>query len=107
MRQLVNVPNVDAPSGDYPKGRVRDKVGATIGTTLVGFDTFKQIFINVISGVFVNAPWFVLIAILGIGIMNMIKRMGENIIKNVPEWIEKYERIKRHERKIDWARGTK
>ena len=33
MRQLVNVPNVDAPSGDYPKGRVRDKVGATIGTT--------------------------------------------------------------------------
>jgi len=32
-RELVNVPNVDAPSGDYPKGRVRDKVGATIGTT--------------------------------------------------------------------------
>tara|TARA_R110002167_G_scaffold110087_4_gene280356 strand:+ start:17891 stop:18430 length:540 start_codon:yes stop_codon:yes gene_type:complete len=33
MRQLVNVPNVDAPDADFPKGRVRDKVGATIGTT--------------------------------------------------------------------------
>jgi len=32
MRQLVNVTNVDAPDADYPKGRVRDKVGATLGT---------------------------------------------------------------------------
>ena len=32
MRQLVNVTNVDAPDGDYPKGRVRDKVGAVLGT---------------------------------------------------------------------------
>jgi hypothetical protein len=32
-RELVNVPNVDAPTADYPNGRVRDKVGATIGTT--------------------------------------------------------------------------
>tara|TARA_R110002012_G_scaffold4881_1_gene22303 strand:+ start:695 stop:1210 length:516 start_codon:yes stop_codon:yes gene_type:complete len=32
MRQLVNVNNVDVPSSDYPKGRVRDKVGATLGT---------------------------------------------------------------------------
>jgi hypothetical protein len=32
MRQLVNVTNVDAPDADYPRGRVRDKVGATLGT---------------------------------------------------------------------------
>ena len=32
MRQLVNVNNVDVPSSDYPKGRVRDKVGSTLGT---------------------------------------------------------------------------
>ena len=32
MRQLVNVTNVDSPDADYPKGRVRDKVGATLGT---------------------------------------------------------------------------
>lgn len=32
MRKLVDVTNVNAPDADYPKGRVRDKVGATLGT---------------------------------------------------------------------------
>lgn len=32
MRKLVDTPNVDAPSGDFPKGRVRDKAGAVLGT---------------------------------------------------------------------------
>ncbi len=34
MRQLASGTNVDAPSGDYPKGRPRDRVGATPGTIL-------------------------------------------------------------------------
>jgi len=33
MRELIDASNVDAPSAEYPKGRVRDKIGATIGTT--------------------------------------------------------------------------
>lgn len=34
MRALTAGTNVDSPSADYPKGRVRDKAGATAGTIL-------------------------------------------------------------------------
>lgn len=33
MRKLTDVANTDAPSSDFPKGRVRDKNGAIVGTT--------------------------------------------------------------------------
>lgn len=52
MRQLVNAPNVDTPTADYPKGRVRNKVGATIGTTyteeLVGdlYQLFQKLVVD-------------------------------------------------------------
>jgi hypothetical protein len=32
-RDLLNVPNIEAATPDYPNGRVRDKAGATPGTT--------------------------------------------------------------------------
>lgn len=32
-RKLTDVPNTDGATSDYPNGRVRDKVGATPGTT--------------------------------------------------------------------------
>jgi len=34
MRKLIDVPNIEAATPDYPNGRVRDKVGAVVGTTL-------------------------------------------------------------------------
>lgn len=34
MRTLSSVPNVDAASADYPKGRVRNKNGVIVGTTI-------------------------------------------------------------------------
>lgn len=33
MQKLIDVPNTDGASSDYPKGNVRDKVGITAGTT--------------------------------------------------------------------------
>tara|TARA_R110000850_G_scaffold249132_2_gene374021 strand:+ start:278 stop:886 length:609 start_codon:yes stop_codon:yes gene_type:complete len=35
MRKLTDVPNIEPVTADYPKGRLRDKVGAVPGTTLV------------------------------------------------------------------------
>lgn len=52
MRKLVNATNIDAPSPDYPKGRVRDKSGSTPGTiyneTLVGdmYQLFQKLIID-------------------------------------------------------------
>lgn len=34
MRKLIDTPNIEAATSDYPKGRVKDRVGATPGTTL-------------------------------------------------------------------------
>tara|TARA_R110001632_G_scaffold139861_1_gene255706 strand:- start:1092 stop:1622 length:531 start_codon:yes stop_codon:yes gene_type:complete len=52
MRKLIDTPNTDAVTTNYPKGRVRDKSGATQGTTyseiLVGdmYQLFQKLVID-------------------------------------------------------------
>jgi len=52
MRKLIDSVNIDAPSADYPKGRVRNKNGAILGTEyreeLLGdiFQFFQKIIID-------------------------------------------------------------
>jgi hypothetical protein len=52
MRKLIDAPYADGVSGDYPKGRVRDKAGVTEGTTykeiLVGdmYQFFQKLVID-------------------------------------------------------------
>ena len=33
MRELINAPNIEAATVDFPNGRVRDRSGSTPGTT--------------------------------------------------------------------------
>lgn len=81
--------------------------GLLIGMTLTEIDTIKQILINTISGIVLNAPWFILIFI-GINVLSKsIKDSGRNLVKNIPSWISEYEKIKRHERTIERAMGLK
>lgn len=46
MRKLIDTPNIEAATTDYPKGRVKDRSGAIPGTTLteLGIGDLIQLF---------------------------------------------------------------
>jgi len=61
------------------------------------------VFNNTLSGLIVNAPWFILIYIS----IKILSKEIKGLAKHIPEWIESYGRIREHNRKIDWARNIK
>lgn len=78
-------------------------VGIVIGRTTTEVDTIKQILVNTISGIMINLPWFILIYI-GVSILSKsIKEAGGELVKHVPEWLTRYEKIKTHHRIIEKA----
>jgi hypothetical protein len=53
---------------------------------------FSLIFNQTLTGIFVNAPWFILVYVL-----------FQQLMREIPKFIESYEKIKEKERKINWA----
>jgi len=78
-------------------------LGIVIGKTTTEFDTIKQIIINVVSGIITNLPWFILIYIGIMSISKAIKNAGFELVKNIPDWLIKYDVIKTKHRNIDKA----
>lgn len=78
-------------------------VGIFIGLTITGLETLRQILINTLSNIISFAPWWI---ILYIG-FSLIAKSIKNLTKNIPNYIEQFYRLREHQRKIDWARGSK
>jgi hypothetical protein len=61
----------------------------------------EQILSTTVSGIIINLPWFVLIY-LG---FKMISREIKAGVKEIPNWITQYEKIKNKEKILSWAKG--
>ena len=64
---------------------------------------FSQVFENTISGILINAPWFILI---WIG-FRLIAREISIGIKNIPGWIDKYFKLQQQQLVINRATAGK
>lgn len=60
----------------------------------------EQILSTTVSGIIINLPWFVLIY-LG---FKMISREIKAGVKEIPNWITQYEKIKNKEKILSWAK---
>jgi hypothetical protein len=60
---------------------------------------FGQIFADTLSGILINAPWFILIWI-GFRLIAREIRIG---VKNIPEWMNQYFKLQRQQLAIERA----
>ena len=63
-------------------------------------------FINAISGIVANIFWIILIIFIYRGLKKQIKQTGHEIIKNIPKWIQDYNKMMISERTIENARKS-
>ena len=79
-------------------------LGAVGGTTLEGFEVFNQIIINTISGLITSAPIIIIFITAYLGLKTEIKIGFQNLIKNIPSYLERYEKIKLYSHTIEGAK---
>jgi hypothetical protein len=76
-----------------------------IGMGLTRFEALKEILVNTISGLIINAPWFILIFILVRMLSVTIKESGEKLLKNIPVWIDDFYKKRMNLLRVERAVG--
>jgi len=78
-------------------------IGILIGMFATNIDSIKQILINTISGMLDNLQWLI-IFFIGFKIIGVEIKQG---VKNIPLWIEQYDKIKMKHYRIGEARVSR
>jgi len=78
-----------------------------IGMGMTEINPLKQILVNTISGLINQLPWFILIFVGFKMISTSIKTSSNKIVKNIPNWLTEYEKIKRRDRIVNKALGER
>lgn len=62
--------------------------------------------INTLSGLAANAFLIILVIIIYRGLKKQIKQTGHEIVKNIPKWIQDYNKMLGNDRVIEHARKS-